>query len=32
VKSLTTDLGLAREIVGDIDRHVQGLREVDEGL
>jgi len=32
VKSLTTDLGLAREIAGDIDRHVQGLREVDEGL
>jgi len=32
VKSLTTDLGLAREIAADIDRHVQGLREVDETL
>jgi len=32
VKSLTTDLGLAREIAGEIDRHVQGLREVEEGL
>src|SRR5213083_3676439 len=32
VQSLTTDLGLAREIAGEIDRHVQGLREVEEGL
>lgn len=32
VKSLTTDLGLAREIAGDIGRHVDGLREVEESL
>jgi serine/threonine-protein kinase len=32
VQSLTTDLGLAREIAGDIDRHVQGLREVEGAL
>ncbi len=32
VKSLTTDLGLAREIAGDIDRHVQALREVEDAL
>src|SRR5216110_1859455 len=32
VKSLTTDLGLAREIAGEIDRHVQGLREVEDAL
>jgi len=32
VKSLTTDLGLAREIARDIDRHVEGLREVEESL
>lgn len=32
VQSLTTDLGLAREIVSDIGRHVEGLREVEEGL
>jgi eukaryotic-like serine/threonine-protein kinase len=32
VKSLTTDLGLAREIASDIGRHVEGLREVEESL
>jgi predicted Ser/Thr protein kinase len=32
VKSLTTDLGLAREIARDIGRHVDGLREVEESL
>jgi len=32
VKSLTTDLGLAREIARDIGRHVEGLREVEESL
>ncbi len=32
VKSLTTDLGLAREIAADIARHVEGLREVEESL
>jgi serine/threonine-protein kinase len=32
VKSLTTDLGLAREMARDIGRHVEGLREVEESL
>src|SRR5256714_296268 len=32
VTSLTTDLGLAREIASDIGRHVEGLREVEEAL
>src|SRR5437667_3433891 len=32
VQSLTTDLGLAREIAGEIGRHVEGLREVEETL
>jgi len=32
VQSLTTDLGLAREIAGEIGRHVEGLREVEEAL
>jgi len=32
VKSLTTDLGLAREIAGEIDRHVQALRDVEDAL
>ena len=32
VQSLTTDLGLAREIVRDIGAHVDGLREVEESL
>ncbi|HET8712777.1 MAG TPA: protein kinase [Gemmatimonadales bacterium] len=32
VKSLTTDLGLAREIASDIGRHIEGLREVEEAL
>jgi serine/threonine-protein kinase len=32
VTSLTTDLGLAREIASDIGRHVEGLREVEESL
>ena len=32
VTSLTTDLGLAREIARDIGRHVEGLREVEESL
>jgi len=32
VKSITTDLGLAREIARDIGRHVDGLREVEESL
>ncbi|HTI04672.1 MAG TPA: protein kinase [Gemmatimonadales bacterium] len=32
VKSLTTDLGLAREVAREIDRHVQGLREIEEAL
>ena len=32
VTSLTTDLGLAREIARDIGAHVDGLREVEESL
>jgi serine/threonine-protein kinase len=32
VRSLTTDLGLARELARDIGRHVEGLREVEESL
>jgi len=32
VQSLTTDLGLAREIASEIGRHVEGLREVEEAL
>ena len=32
VKSLTTDLGLAREIAREIGRHVEGLQEVEESL
>ena len=32
VQSLTTDLGLARDIAADIGRHVEGLREVEEAL
>ena len=32
VQSLTTDLGLAREIAGEIGRHVEGLREAEEAL
>jgi serine/threonine-protein kinase len=32
VQSLTTDLGLAREIASDIGRHVEGLREAEEAL
>src|SRR3954468_24244416 len=32
VQSLTTDLGLAREIARDIGRHVEGLREVEDAL
>jgi serine/threonine-protein kinase len=32
VTSLTTDLGLAREIARDIGRHVEGLREAEESL
>jgi serine/threonine-protein kinase len=32
VQSLTTDLGLAREIADDIGRHAQALREVEETL
>src|SRR5437899_11801115 len=32
VRSLTTDLGLARELARDIDAHVEGLREVEDAL
>jgi serine/threonine-protein kinase len=32
VRSLTTDLGLARELALDISRQVEGLREVEESL
>jgi len=32
VQSLTTDLGLAREVVRDIGRQIEGLREVEEAL
>src|SRR5438552_2838449 len=32
VRSLTTDLGLARELARDIDAHVDGLREVEDAL
>jgi eukaryotic-like serine/threonine-protein kinase len=32
VKSLTTDLGLAREVARDIGRQIEGLREVEEAL
>ena len=32
VRSLTTDLGLARELARDIDAHVEGLREVEDSL
>src|SRR5213592_867031 len=32
VRSLTTDLGLARELARDIDAHVEALREVEDAL
>src|ERR1043166_2041120 len=32
VRSLTTDLGLARELARDIDAQVEGYREVEEAL
>jgi serine/threonine-protein kinase len=32
LRSLTTDLGLARELARDIDAHVDGLREVEDAL
>ena len=32
VKSLTTDLGLARDIAREIDAHVEAYREIESGL